>query len=261
MVEWLGRYAELMSPSDLGAIDAPSIYDHIGSWGSSDQNQVARYLQYGYLVRSTMGVESDVITGDLDPIGLSAAFSDGQWAWRGDLAYYVAIHSLELPADFLCYVTERRYVVPQVSLDDAQRMMRDFGGAATRVGVTEWEFLNRRISQIGYRFVAEAEPAPEDQTDEIHRYLTVAYKERWPIVPEFLGQFRRCLSTLEMDDSMTEDVTILLMLLEDRVRYPLALVQRLRWPSRRPMTWMGYGWLPRWYSYLEGASISIPNPF
>ena len=79
----------------------PSIFDFIHKESSKKIKKICHYLEQGTTFIVTPGSVNDIIKPENGIIGVPNAYTDGEWLWPGDLAYYVRTYALKLPDDFV----------------------------------------------------------------------------------------------------------------------------------------------------------------
>lgn len=77
--------------------------------------EVSQYLRSGYPVLDVMELTTDKIGGAFRVPGGSSVLTDGSHVWRLDLASYVQYHSIQLPQEFLDFMRDHRYRIPDVN--------------------------------------------------------------------------------------------------------------------------------------------------
>jgi len=110
VLEVIGAFRELELTD---ALNAPSIADSRGQRAPNSKAEVVNYLRSGnVLVVSPGGMASDVF----DPTRRTttrAIVTDGRFAWSRELAYYVEVYDVALPAHFEEYIAAHNYLVPE----------------------------------------------------------------------------------------------------------------------------------------------------
>ncbi len=84
----------------------PSIYDFIGEKPYKDKDLVLKYLKSGKKSAVAPAKVKDVITNEYINIEL-CCYTDGLYAWRSDLIYYVDKYNLKLQDDFVDYIKQK----------------------------------------------------------------------------------------------------------------------------------------------------------
>ncbi|MGW7358636.1 hypothetical protein ACWGI0_18905 [Streptomyces sp. NPDC054802] len=77
-----------------------------------DAGGIIGYLLAGHDIFSVMGSSDDVLGTGKSILGGDSLFSDGEWVWRGDLWFYVQVHNLKLPEEFLGRIRGNAYQIP-----------------------------------------------------------------------------------------------------------------------------------------------------
>ncbi len=76
------------------------------------KDQVVRYLNAGHPVLDIMEITVDVIERAFQIPGGSSILTDGTFIWRADLPSYIERYHIRLPAEFLEFMSENHYEVP-----------------------------------------------------------------------------------------------------------------------------------------------------
>lgn len=95
------RFKEIYKDDSL-----PSIYDFIGEKTYKDKDLVLRYLKSGKKGAVAPAKIKDVITKEYIDIEL-CCYTDGYYAWRSDLIYYVDKYNLKLQDNFVNYIKQK----------------------------------------------------------------------------------------------------------------------------------------------------------
>lgn len=103
----LGYYKEMPH----GEESDPSIKDFIGK-NIENKKEVCDYLKKGIVLAACGQVVKDVILPEKGIAGAPDDMTDGKWLWPGDLAYYVENYDLQLPKEFIEYMKEKDWKVP-----------------------------------------------------------------------------------------------------------------------------------------------------
>lgn len=77
--------------------------------------EIIAYLESGHPLLDVMESCPDVLDSKLSIRGGSSVLTDGEWIWRWDLIHYVRRYDLGLQDDFVSYVRDNSYRVPEVS--------------------------------------------------------------------------------------------------------------------------------------------------
>ncbi len=84
----LGEYKEIFSDDSL-----PSIKEFISETPFEHKGEVLKYLKSKEPNAVAPGRATDVFTGEVIPT-VFACYTDGKYAWRSDLIYYVERYNL-----------------------------------------------------------------------------------------------------------------------------------------------------------------------
>ncbi len=99
-----------------GDPDGPSLARLSGRapYDDSTKKRIAEYLESGHLYIGCPGTVVDVLAeGNATPIGSPDILTDGEWAWPGDLSYYVSRYRVPVPQDMLDTMEKNGWRVPQ----------------------------------------------------------------------------------------------------------------------------------------------------
>lgn len=97
----LGKYKEIYADKFL-----PSIKDRISETPFEHKERVLSYLKSKKADAVAAGRATDVLTGKTIP-GEFSCYTDGVYAWRSDLIYYVEKYNLNPGDDFINHVLGR----------------------------------------------------------------------------------------------------------------------------------------------------------
>jgi len=101
---------------DHGDSDGESLSELSGTahYDEATKKRVVEYLASGHLVVGCPGTVVDVLAeGDPTPIGSPDILTDGEWAWPGDLPYYVLHYRVPVPQEMLDTMKKHSWHVPQ----------------------------------------------------------------------------------------------------------------------------------------------------
>jgi len=83
-------------------------------YDEATRKRVAAYLDAGHLYIGCPGTVIDVLAnGDVHPIGSPDILTDGEWAWPGDLAYYVSRYNVPVSEEMLQAMKRNGWHVPR----------------------------------------------------------------------------------------------------------------------------------------------------
>lgn len=106
--------------------DAPSVRSSIGGLVEPLVEPVASYLRSGVSALSFDGVVGDVIDRDNSEVSSDSFVTDGEWAWREDVEYYVCTYRVKLPDDFVAKaIRAERVNADAVDLEDFEAWSLD----------------------------------------------------------------------------------------------------------------------------------------
>jgi hypothetical protein len=80
-----------------------------------DEANILKYLEAGAAAAAVPGVEEDVLADPPRIIGPMHIRTDGIWAWPETLAYYVRIHHIALPEEFVQHMRANGWSCPHVA--------------------------------------------------------------------------------------------------------------------------------------------------
>lgn len=103
------KYVGFFSENNLSMADNGSIKDFLVSTEQIDysKNTVLKYLERGKKEAVCPKPVYDILTNELISNHFTV-FTDGEYVWKSDLAYYVKNYELSLPQDFLDKVLQRQ---------------------------------------------------------------------------------------------------------------------------------------------------------
>lgn len=90
----------------------PSIKDYLYKLPGKNLKKVIHYLQGGILVIMSPGNTDDIINPQNGNAGAPSVYTDGKWAWPGDLLYYVKTYQVNLVPFFLNDMERNNWTVP-----------------------------------------------------------------------------------------------------------------------------------------------------
>jgi hypothetical protein len=92
--------------------DGPSLKDSLRAGPQLYEENIIRYLRAGKVLMMAPGVVSDVLDPSKGIITSLSIVTDGRFAWRSDLAYYVERYHLALPNNFVAHMRDNGWAVP-----------------------------------------------------------------------------------------------------------------------------------------------------
>jgi hypothetical protein len=105
-----------------GLPDGPSLRESLGSTHASEP-EILEYLRNGTMMVASPGMVGDVLGNPQVPVAAPHILTDGEWAWSGDLAYYVGKYHVRLPAEFVRHMEANGWRVPaDIHLDELELM-------------------------------------------------------------------------------------------------------------------------------------------
>ncbi|HEV3157458.1 MAG TPA: hypothetical protein VGZ00_08960 [Candidatus Baltobacteraceae bacterium] len=103
---------------DHGSPAGPSLQEERGKLASDKAPNICEYLRNAGLLAATGTFVDDWFDGSKKNVAPREVRTDGEWAWLGDLAYYVEKYQVGIPQEFISHMAERQWVPPKLS--DAQ---------------------------------------------------------------------------------------------------------------------------------------------
>jgi hypothetical protein len=92
--------------------DGPSLKEAVRSSAASHEDNLLKYLRAGKVLMMAPGVVSDALEPSKGIIASLSILTDGRYAWRSDLAYYVERYHVALPDDFVAHMRDNSWTVP-----------------------------------------------------------------------------------------------------------------------------------------------------
>ncbi|WPB75926.1 hypothetical protein KYC5002_43925 [Archangium violaceum] len=106
------RLVGLFREMPHGMPQCPSIREHIAPTAHEFESKIVEYLRSGEVMIASPGLVGDVLGDPQVPVAAPHVFTDGEWAWPGDLAYYVGKYHVRLPAEFVMHMQANGWRVP-----------------------------------------------------------------------------------------------------------------------------------------------------
>ncbi len=98
-----------------GGPDGPSLIEARRPHAETDEQRIISYLRKGsLLVAAGVGLD-DYFDAAKKGVESLAVYTDGDWIWPADLAYYVSQYHVAPPADFVAHMREQKWRPPAVS--------------------------------------------------------------------------------------------------------------------------------------------------
>ena len=99
----------------------PSIKEYLYKLPKKNLENIIRYLQSGILVIMSPGNTDDVVNPQNGNAGAPSVYTDGKWAWPGDLVYYVKNYQVGLEHEFIDDMERNNWAVSfqEENLNDA----------------------------------------------------------------------------------------------------------------------------------------------
>lgn len=89
----------------------PSMKEYIGK-KFDYKKEICQYLQKGIVLAACGEVSRDILRSEKGIAGTPDEMTDGKYIWPGDLAYYVLNYDLQLNKEFIDYMIEHEWTVP-----------------------------------------------------------------------------------------------------------------------------------------------------
>lgn len=93
---------------ELASLRGTSEYD------STLKEKVVSYLDSGELLIACPGLARDVLSDTNEMAGSPDILTDGQWAWPGDLAYYVRNYDVPVSIEMLQTMQSNGWKIPVI---------------------------------------------------------------------------------------------------------------------------------------------------
>ncbi len=87
---------------ELNGNGFPSLKDLIGA-ENKEKQRIVSYLRNGKVISAAPGIMKDILTGERTGREM-LVYSDGQYAWKSDLIYYVEKYDMRLPSEFIDHI-------------------------------------------------------------------------------------------------------------------------------------------------------------
>lgn len=87
-------------------LDGKKFHDYKIKCDYQNKEVILNYLQKGTSIAVTMQVVKSLIKDDISIIGGVSYLTDGYWIWPNYLNFYVDKLSIELPSDFLNFISK-----------------------------------------------------------------------------------------------------------------------------------------------------------
>lgn len=112
-VKSVGYYKEM----PCGRNSSYSLFDYLNKEDMDCIENICHYLESGIEFIVSPGITQDVINPENGDAGTSSTYTDGEWIWPGDLAYYVKQYKLKLPSEFVKTMENNGWIVKK-TLDE-----------------------------------------------------------------------------------------------------------------------------------------------
>lgn len=107
-----------------GGPNQPSLNESASKEPRPDEAKIVSYLRSGNLLVACPGVGQDALEkGKLS--GPLHIYTDGKWAWPGDLAYYVTKYHVSLPEEFIQQMKANNWEVPHLNREVLATLKRE----------------------------------------------------------------------------------------------------------------------------------------
>ena len=103
-----------------GDSNGESLLDNVNRLDAKLQDKILDYLNKGELFLGSPGLVNDVLSKDGAVIGSLGIYTDGEWAWPSDLAFYVSKYKVDLPEVFLDHIKNNKWVIGGVDLNNLE---------------------------------------------------------------------------------------------------------------------------------------------
>jgi hypothetical protein len=105
-----------------GSKEGPSLMESMQDMPAEHEGDVVEYLRQGALFIGSPGPVRDIVD-DSGPIGTASVYTDGTWAWFGDLPHYILHYHVALPREFLDHAESHGWRVDSIPLEQLRRLM------------------------------------------------------------------------------------------------------------------------------------------
>jgi hypothetical protein len=96
----------------FGEASDQRLKDSLDRNAAQDAERITSYLRAAPVYATVPGLVSDVLDPEERVIGPLRYLTDGEWAWRSDLAYYVERYHCRVPAEFVQHIRGRNWLPP-----------------------------------------------------------------------------------------------------------------------------------------------------
>ena len=90
----------------------PSLRKAVRGQPHPQEPRILTYLRSGVCFAVCPMVVGDCLDPKRDMVSTAHCYTDGEWVWRGDVAWYVQEHHAELPAEFINRMESLGWSVP-----------------------------------------------------------------------------------------------------------------------------------------------------
>ena len=101
-----------------GDESAGSIADVVGALDEALVSRVVGYLEHGNLYVGTPGLSDDVLDSEHKRVASPHIMTDGVWAWRNELPYYVRKYHVAAPTAFVEHMRANERRCPVLRRDE-----------------------------------------------------------------------------------------------------------------------------------------------
>jgi hypothetical protein len=90
-----------------------------------DENKIISYLQTGKLLFFRPFELTDCLDKNRKIIGDCSIYTDGIWLWKRYLSYFVRVHYVKLPDDFIAHMSLNKWKVPFISSEHEKSLVAE----------------------------------------------------------------------------------------------------------------------------------------
>lgn len=110
---WAGRLIKVGFFWELDSGLGPSLAENRADTAHPDEERIAAYLDAGLLLERSSEIANDWFADVPDvEVGPAHVLTDGTYAWRADLSYYVRRYHVRVPEHFVLHLRRNEFRIP-----------------------------------------------------------------------------------------------------------------------------------------------------